>query len=131
MNNNKNVQSATGKTLDALTMEAILKNQLDTDDFMISSDTLQTQANAAEGAGYRLLAENLRRAAELTSISNEEILAIYETLRPGRTSYKRLVNLASHLENSLNAPRTAKLIREAAEAYLKRGFIEPADEPDD
>ena len=116
-------RSASGKTLDDLTMDAVLKDQLSTNDFMISASTLYQQAEA----GYSLLASNLKRAAELTHISNEEILEIYETLRPGRTTYDRLIKLAQRLENTLNAPRTAQLVREAAEAYVKRGIIEAED----
>ncbi len=123
----KKYYTATGKLLDDLSMEAVLKGQLSTNDFMISASTLIAQAEAAENAGYRLLANNLRRAAELTKISNEEILEIYETLRPGRTSYERLLKLASRLEDELIAPRTAQLVREAAEAYVSRGIINPTD----
>jgi propanediol dehydratase small subunit len=119
----KNIHTATGKTLDQLTIEAVLQDKLNTDDFMISAATLNTQAEAADNAGYIHLARNLRRAAELTSISNEEILEIYDTLRPGRTSYERLITLAHRLETALNAPLTAKLVREAAEAYIRRGII--------
>jgi propanediol dehydratase small subunit len=119
----KNIYSATGKQLVDLNMESVLKGELSADDFMISPETLITQAAAAEHAGYRLLANNLRRAAELTQISNDEILAIYETLRPGRTSYNRLINLAVRLENECNAPLTAQLVREAAHAYVSRGLI--------
>lgn len=123
----KKVTTATGKLLEELSMEAVLKDELSTDDFMISASTLIAQAEAAESAGYRLLGSNLRRAAELTQISNEEILEIYETLRPGRTSYERLVKLASRLEDALDAPRTAQLVREAAEAYVRRGIMDPTD----
>lgn len=121
----KEIYSATGKPLDALNMEAVLKGQLNTDDFLISAETLITQADAAENAGYHSLAINLRRAAELTSISNEEILEIYNTLRPGRTSYPKLITLAERLENQLDAPLTAALIRDAAEAYAMRGIMSP------
>ena len=123
----KSTHTATGKALDELTMEAVLKDQLSTDDFMISAETLIAQADASENAGYALLAKNFRRAAELTRISNEEILAIYETLRPGRTSYERLIKLALRLENELQAPLTAQLVREAVEAYMRRGLIDPVN----
>jgi len=122
--NNKKITSATGKPLDDLHMDAVLKGELTTDDFLISASTLNGQAGNAENAGYPLLANNLRRAAELTNINNEEILEIYETLRPGRTSYERLITLANRLENVLNAPLTAQLVRDAAEAYVVRGIIE-------
>jgi propanediol dehydratase small subunit len=123
----KNIYTATGKKLEQLTMEAVLKDELSTDDFMISAATLNAQATAAEKAGYGHLASNLRRAAELTRINNEQILEIYDTLRPGRTSYDRLITLAHSLETTLDAPLTAQLVREAAEAYIRRDIIKSSD----
>jgi propanediol dehydratase small subunit len=120
----REIHTSTGKSLDDLTMQAVLQGQLNTQDFMISSEILITQAEAAEKAGYQHLGNNLRRAAELTHISNEEILVIYNTLRPGRTSFDRLIQLAERLEYELNAPRTAQLVREAAAAYAERGLID-------
>jgi propanediol dehydratase small subunit len=73
------------------------------------------------------LAENLRRAAELTHISNEEVLEIYDTLRPGRTTYEKLIALAERLAHELNAPRTAAFVREAAEVYRARGLVGRAE----
>ena len=77
----------------------------------------------AEDDGYTQLNENLRRAAELTHMSNEEVLEIYNTLRPRRTSYPEMIALADRLENERQAPLTASLLREAAEVYLKRGIV--------
>ena len=37
----------------------------------------------AQQHGNPQLADNLRRAAELTELPDEEVLAIYEALRPG------------------------------------------------
>jgi propanediol dehydratase small subunit len=105
-------------------MEALLSGELTTDDFRISGQTLRHQADAAESAGYRALAENLRRAAELTRISNAELLEIYSALRPGRSTYQGLLAMAEHLEQDCEAPLTAALIRDAANAYLERGIIE-------
>lgn len=122
----KTLRSATGRTLDALNMKAVLEGRLTTEDFRISAKTLRAQADAAEAAGYGQLAENFRRAAELTGISNEEVLAMYNTLRPGRTTYRELLALAGHLERDFNAPLTAALVREAAEVYLARGLVKEA-----
>lgn len=116
-------RSHSGRTLDELNMEAVLAGRLTTEDFRISGATLRRQANAAQAAGYSQLAENLRRAAELTGISNEQVLKIYDTLRPGRTTHKQLIALADHLETDCDAPRTAALIREAAQVYLERGLV--------
>ncbi|HOU14244.1 MAG TPA: diol dehydratase small subunit [Anaerolineae bacterium] len=122
----KTICSATGRPLDTLNLEAVLAGQLTTEDFRISAETLRAQADAAEAAGYRQLAENFRRAAELTGISNEEVLAMYNTLRPGRTTYPQLLALSERLERDFNAPLTAALVREAAAVYLARGLVKEA-----
>jgi propanediol dehydratase small subunit len=115
--------SQSGRRLEDLTMDAIRSGELTEADFRISAETLHVQAEAAEKAGYATQAQNLRRAAELTRVSNEEVLAIYNALRPGRTSYETLTTLADRLEHDLDAPLTAALIREAAEVYLARGLV--------
>jgi propanediol dehydratase small subunit len=122
MTENEPLYTATGRTLDELDMEAILSGRLTPDDFRISAETLRHQAQAADQAGYGQLAENFRRAAELTYISNEQVFHIYSMLRPGRATYDELVELAEQLEGS-DAPLTAALIREAAKVYLDRGMI--------
>ena len=119
------VRTTSGRTLDELTVEAVLAGELTADDLRISADTLRRQADVAEDAGYRQLAENLRRAAELTRISNQEVLDIYNALRPGRTTYGQLIELADRLENDLDAPLNAAFVREAAEIYLERTIVKP------
>ncbi len=121
--NSSTVHSASGRNVDELTMDALLKGELEEGDFRISAETLRRQAEAAEAAGNWQLGENLRRAAELTKVSNQEVLAIYNTLRPGRTSYDDLIALAKRLETTLDAPLTAALVREAAQVYLERGLV--------
>jgi propanediol dehydratase small subunit len=120
--NRETIRTASGRTLDELNMEAVLSGRLKTDDFRISDETLRRQADAAEAAGYGQLAKNLRRAAELTRISNDEVLEIYDKLRPGRATHEELVALADQLENELEAPLIADLVREAAEIYHIRGL---------
>jgi len=104
-------------------MEALCAGELTAEDFRISGETLRRQADAAEAAGYWQLAENLRRAAELTAISNQEVFDMYKALRPNRSTYDELITLADHLENDLDAPLTAAFVREAAEVYQKRGIL--------
>ena len=123
----RTVVSQSGRPLEDLTMSAVLKGEVSEADFRISAETLLAQAEAAERAGYVTQASNLRRAAELTHVSNEEVLAIYTALRPGRTTHATLRSLAEHLEQDLAAPLTAALIREAAEVYLARGLVEIGD----
>jgi len=119
----KIVRTASGRPLDDLNIQAILADELTAEDFRISGETLHRQAEAAEAAGYCQLAENLRRAAELTDISNQEVLDIYDALRPGRSTYDDLTALADRLEKDLAAPLTAAFVREAAEVYQERGIL--------
>lgn len=117
------VRTASGRSLDEVTMEALLSGELTTEDFRISGETLRRQADAAEEAGYRALADNLRRAAELTTIANDEVLRIYDALRPGRSTCGELIALADRLAEEHNAPLIADLVREAAEVYRGRGIV--------
>ena len=117
------VRTASGRILDELDIEAIRAGELTAEDFCISGETLRHQADTAEAAGYWQLAENLRRAAELTGISNQEVFDIYNALRPGRSTYNELIALADRLENDLDTPLTAAFVREAAEVYRERGIL--------
>jgi propanediol dehydratase small subunit len=112
-----------GRPIDELSIQGILSGDLTAEDFRIHGETLNHQARVAEEAGYTQLAENLRLAAELTHMSNEEVLDIYNTLRPRRTSYKEMIDMADRLENEKKAPLTASLVREAAEVYLQRDIV--------
>lgn len=124
-----NVRSFTGRSLQELSIEKILAGELTAEDFRTSAATLRAQADAAESGGYRQLAENLRRAAELTDISNEEVLEIYNQLRPGRSNYQSLSALAERLEKQYQATLTAALVREAAKVYRKRGIVGEGELP--
>jgi propanediol dehydratase small subunit len=124
-----NACSFTGRPLKDLTIEKIRAGELSAEDFRTSAATLRQQANVAESGGYRQLAENLRRAAELTCISNEEVLEIYNQLRPGRSNYRSLSALAERLETEYQATLTAALVKEAAEVYRKRGIVDPGGDP--
>jgi propanediol dehydratase small subunit len=118
-----NVSSFTGRPLQDLTIDKVLGGELTAEDFRTDAGTLREQADKAEAAGYRQLAENLRRAAELTKLSNQEVLDIYNQLRPGRSNHRSLIALAERLSKDHQAPLTSALVREAAEAYLQRGIV--------
>lgn len=97
-----------------------MKDERWTDDFQISPATLCRQADAAQAAGFTQLAENLRRAAELTAVPKETLLRIYEALRPGRSTEAELLAIADALARDYGAPQTAAFIREAAAEYARR-----------
>ena len=86
-------------------------------------DTLRSQAAIARNGGYPQLAANLRRAAELTDLPNDELLKIYELLRPERASYEELVRLANYLEETYRAVENAAFIKEAAAVYRERKLL--------
>jgi propanediol dehydratase small subunit len=91
--------------------------------FQIQPDTLRHQAEVAKDAGYTQLAENLRRAAELTAVPNETLLKMYELLRPGRSTQAELLAMAETLERDYNAVETAGFVREASAVYAERNLF--------
>ena len=121
----ESITTQSGKSLEELTIEALRSGDLAPDDFRISRQQLDQQAGAAEQAGYRQLGENLRRAAEMTGLSTEQVFEIYNMLRPNRATYGELTALANHLQNEQNMPRLAAFVREAAEVYQARGIVRP------
>jgi len=119
------IRTGSGRALDELTIDALRAGRLTAGDFRISRAQLDAQAAAAEAGGYRQLAENLHRAAELTGLPNERVFEIYAMLRPGRASVAELHDLAADLRRQ-NMSRVAAFIVEAAEAYGKRGIAKRA-----
>lgn len=117
------VRTQSGRSLDEVTIEALRAGKLGPEDFRISRETLDRQADAAEDSGSRQLADNLRRAAEMTAMSQQQVFEIYNMLRPGRSTYAELAGLAERLHNEMNMPRLAAFIREAAEVYRERGIV--------
>ncbi|MGH2388214.1 MAG: diol dehydratase small subunit [Chloroflexota bacterium] len=111
------LRSRTGIPFERITLEALRAGEIDSDDLTVNGETLLLQAGVAERAGYRQLAENLRRAAELVEIPNERLLQIYEALRPRRSTYPELMALADELETQYAASANARFVRQAAEAY--------------
>jgi propanediol dehydratase small subunit len=117
------LQAASGRSLNDITLDAAAAGELSSADLQIKAETLRAQAAVARQAGYPQLAENLTRAAELTAVPNEELLKMYETLRPGRATHAEMLALAERLEQHYHAPVNADLVREAAQVYLARGLV--------
>ncbi len=119
------LRAANGRRLQDISLEAASAGDLTIADLQISAEALRAQAEIARQAGYPHLAENLMRAAELTAVPNDEVLQMYDLLRPGRGSHAELVALAERLECEYQAPACAALVREAAEVYLRRKLARP------
>ena len=84
--------------------------------------TLAHQAAVAEEGGNPQLAENFLRAAELAIIDDEEVMGLYEALRPHRSTAEQLEALRVSLETR-GASRCAELVRQAAVVYARRGLL--------
>lgn len=108
-----------GKKLSEISMNNVLKGNVSVEDCRISPQTLEYQAQIAESARNKQVAENFRRAAELTTISDEKVLEIYTALRPFRSTKEELYAIADELEEG-GAVLNAEYVREAAEVYEKR-----------
>jgi propanediol dehydratase small subunit len=115
------VRALSGKPVEELTLEAVRRGEVGLEDLRIHPETLERQADIAAQHANPQLAENLRRAAELTRLGDEEVLAIYEKLRPGRATRAELTALADALTGR-GLPRCAALVAEAAEVYARRGL---------
>jgi propanediol dehydratase small subunit len=116
------VRSASSKTVAEVTLGAAVSGELSLRDVAISADTLRLQAEFAQRGGNPQLGDNLRRAAELVSFEDDELLHFYEMLRPGRCTAEQLDALADTLSQR-GAQRCAELVREARAAYVRRGQI--------
>lgn len=105
------------QALSDLSLGSLKSGKITSEDLGIHEETLRAQAEIAETHGFSQVAENLRRAAELTRIPDMKLLEVYEALRPGRSSRKDLEKLASDLEQTYKAPLNATFIREAARIF--------------
>lgn len=117
------VRTATGLSLDEITLDKVVSGKITFGDLKIRPETLEYQAQIAEACGRPQLASNIRRAAELTRLPDERVLEIYESLRPYRSTKKELLDIATELESRFQARICGALVREAAEVYEKRGRL--------
>jgi len=115
------VTTPSGLPLDDVTLAAARDGQLAATDTRATAATLGLQAEVARAAGRAQLADGLERASELTRVPDDELLAVYTALRPGRSSAHELESWAARLEE-LGAPGNAAFVREAAAAYTVRGL---------
>lgn len=112
-----------GKSIDAITMDAVMAGDVVASDLRITPQTLRLQAQIAEKVGRPQLGANLRRAAEMTVISDERVLQIYNALRPNASTKAELQAIAEELDSQYGAGRLAALVREAADVYDRRDIL--------
>jgi propanediol dehydratase small subunit len=104
------------------TVEAAVDGKLRLSDLRMDPATLAHQAVIAERGGNPQLAENFLRAAELATMDDEEVMNLYEALRPHRSSAEQLEALRVSLEGR-GAMRCAELVSQAAAVYARRGLL--------
>ncbi|MSO58575.1 MAG: propanediol utilization protein [Thermoleophilia bacterium] len=115
-------RALSGRGRDAITLDAVLAGELSPDDVRIHPETLRHQAEVAEAHGNPQLGLNLRRAAELALLPDDEVLRAYEALRPGRSTEEELAALAGRFREA-GALLSATLVEEAAAVYRRRGLL--------
>ena len=98
------IKSASGKSLNDLTLQGVIDGKLDAKDFRITKETLELQAQVAESAGRGFFATNLRRAGELIPVP--ELYAI-----------------GDELINEYGATVSGNFVKEAADIYEKRNRL--------
>jgi propanediol dehydratase small subunit len=116
------VRGFSGRPLDDVTVSALRAGALGPDDVRIHPQALLGQADVAQRHGNPQLADALRRAAELAGLSDEDVLATYEALRPRRSTADQLEALARRLDEH-GAPHNAAFVREAARWHAARGLL--------
>jgi propanediol dehydratase small subunit len=104
------------------TVDNAVDGKLGLADLRMDPAVLAHQAEVAERDGNPQLAENFRRAAELATIDDEQVMALYEALRPYRSTAEQLAELQAAL-TARGAARCAELVRQAAAVYARRGLL--------
>ena len=123
------LRTPTGKALSDLTMANVVSGEVTAEDLRVTPDTLALQGRIAASTGRRQLAENFTRASEMTAIPDQEVLAMYNSLRPNASSAAQLEELASKLESTYSATTCAALVREAAQVYAARNLLAQEEPP--
>jgi propanediol dehydratase small subunit len=115
------MKAFSGRPLESVTLEAVRAGEVGPDDLRIHPETLEHQAQVAQAHGNPQLAANFRRAAELTAIDDADVMRVYEALRPRRSTFAELEEIAEWL-SARGATMNAALVREAAQVYRRRGL---------
>ena len=117
------LKAKSGKAFADVTYEQLIAGAVQPDDLKTNEATLRRQAEVAYGAGKKQFGDNLMRAAEMVSIPDDEVLEIYNLLRPNRTDKQTLLDTARRVREVYGANNIASLIEEAAAVYEKRGIL--------
>jgi propanediol dehydratase small subunit len=118
------IKGQRGKSLDDITLDAVMAGKVTMEDLRITPQALADQAEISRAANRPALALNFERAAELVGVPQDFIMSSYEMLRPGRAkSREQLLEVANTFRQAYKAERMAKFIEEAADVYERRGLF--------
>lgn len=118
------IRGQRGKSLDDITLDAVMAGKVTMEDLRITPKALADQAEISRAAKRPTLALNFERAAELVGVPQDFIMSSYEMLRPGRAKSKeQLLDVARTFRRTYKAERMAKFIEEAADVYERRGLF--------
>ena len=120
---NVDIRSKSGKSIDQITIDEVINGRVTGEDIKISKETLKLQGKIARQEGRTQLGENFERASELVDIPDEELLIIYNMLRPNRSTREELLNKAWEIREKYNAIACSNLIIDAVNVYSKRGIL--------
>jgi propanediol dehydratase small subunit len=113
-----------GRALGDVTLDAAARGDLEMEDLRITPEALLRQAQIARSVGRAALARNFERAAEMTRLPQDEVMRLYELLRPGRSETREdLLKAAHRLRDRFDAPLLAGFVEEAAALYTRRGLF--------
>ena len=122
----RDIRSKTGKALEDITMDSVLSGDITPEDIKISKEQLHYQGKVAREHGRVQMEQNFVRAGEVVDMEDALLLEIYDKLRPNRSTKQELLEYAARLENEYQAVECAKLIRQAASVYERRGVLRDA-----
>ena len=117
------VATSTGKKLSDITLDNVMKGEINAEDIKISKETLQLQGKVAGENGRTQIEKNFYRASELVNVPDKVILKIYESLRPNRSTRSELIAIAKELKDKYQAIDCARMVLEAARIYEARGIL--------
>jgi len=118
------IRGQRGKSLDDITLDAVMAGDVTMEDLRITPHALADQAEISRAAKRPTLALNFERAAELVNVPQDFIMSSYEMLRPGRAKSKeQLLEVAKTFRQTYKAVRIARFIEEAADVYERRGLF--------
>jgi propanediol dehydratase small subunit len=117
------IKTLSGLDFSEITLENVSSGKIPPQEIRISPETLEYQARIAKAHGRFQLANNFRRAAELTKVPDEEVLKIYNALRPHQATKEDLLEIAKDIEKKYKAKINARFIREAIKVYERRDLL--------